>query len=81
MAFGLQVASMVAALIAAAFWFWSTQIPMPPFTATIIRGGRPEVPPYRIAQRRQNILNRLGAVAAIVSAVLSGLAVYMARGT
>ncbi|MGV3548981.1 hypothetical protein [Rhizobium sp.] len=74
----LQWISIMAAFIAAFFWFWSAIVPIPSIRMTLMnKDGSITRPPHEAAFRKQSKMNALGAMAGAIAAIAQGTSFYL----
>lgn len=80
MLIALQWISIIAAFLAAFFWFWSSLVAIPTITFAIIKDGVVKRPPHEAAFRRQSRMNAIAAAFAAIAAVAQGVSFYRLFG-
>ena len=73
----LQWISIVAALLAAFFWYWSASVVIPPITMAIWDGKKLHRPPHELALQRAARLSAIAAIFAATSALSQGISFYL----
>lgn len=72
----MNIASAIAAFIAALLWFASASVRIPPITAVLLNAdGSIQRPPHEAALTRQSAFSAFAAAAAGIAALLQGLSI------